>query len=75
MPLPHGKGLVNICKTWRSSPLRAKHDSFMIVGFFKATAETDKTRSMIGSDVCQNPVTGLPVLRVWDDKVNAHNVA
>ncbi len=47
----------------------------MIFGFFKATAETGKTRSMIGSDVCQNPVTGLPVLRVWDDKVNAHTVA
>ena len=47
----------------------------MIFGFFKATAEADKTRSMIGSDVCQNPVTGLPVLQVWDDKVNAYTVA
>ena len=47
----------------------------MIFGFFKATAETDETGSMIGSDVCQNPVTGLPVSRLWDDKVNAHTVA
>ena len=43
--------------------------------FFKAVAETDETESMIGGDVCQKPVTGLPVLRVWDDKVNAHTVA
>ena len=75
MPLPHGKELVNICKTWRYSPLRAKHDRFITVGFFKAAAETDETGSMIGGDVCQNPVGGLPMLRVWDDKVNAHTVA
>ena len=75
MPLPHGKGLVNICKTWRYSPLRAKHDRFIASGFFKAAAETDKTRSKIGRYGCQNPVTSLPVLRVWDDKVNAHTVA
>jgi hypothetical protein len=47
----------------------------MIFGFFKFAAETGETGSMIGGDVCQNPLTGLPVLRVWDDKVNAHTVA
>ena len=47
----------------------------MIFGFFKAAAETDETGSMIGGDVCQSPVGGLLMLRVWDDKVNAHTVA
>jgi hypothetical protein len=47
----------------------------MIFGFYKATAKTDETGSMIGSDACQNPVAGMPALRVWDDKVNAHTVA
>ena len=47
----------------------------MTFDFFKAAGETDDTRSMIGRDGCQNPVTGLPLLRVWDDKVNAHTVA
>jgi hypothetical protein len=47
----------------------------MIFGFFKAAAETDETGSMIGGDVCQNPVGGLPMLRVWDDGVNAYTVA
>ena len=47
----------------------------MIFGFFKAAAETDETESMIGGDVCQNPVGGLPMLRVWDNKGNAHTVA
>ncbi len=47
----------------------------MIFGFFKAAVETDETGSMIGGDVCQNPVGGLLVLRVWDDRVNAHTVA
>ena len=75
MPLPRGRGLVNICKTWRYSPLRAKHDRFIIVGFFKAATKTDETGLMIGRDGCQNPITGLPVLQVWDDKVNAHTVA
>ncbi len=75
MRLPHGRGLVNICKNWRYSPLRAKHDRFTIFGFLKLRRETDETGSMIGRDGCQNPVTGLPVLRVWDDKVDAHTVA
>ena len=75
MPLPHGMGLVNICKTWRNSPSHAKHDRFVVVCFFKAAAETDETGPMIGRDGCQNPITGLRVLRVWDDKVNAHTVA
>ena len=47
----------------------------MIFSFFKAAAETEETGSMIGGDVCQNPVTGLPVLRVWDDKVDARTIA
>ena len=47
----------------------------MIFGFFKSAAETDETGSMIGGDVCQNPVGGLPMLRVWDDGVNAYTVA
>ena len=47
----------------------------MVSSLFKAAAETDKTGSMIGRYGCQNPVTSLPVLRVWDDKVNAHTVA
>jgi hypothetical protein len=29
------QGLVNICKNWRYSPLRAKHDRFTIFGFLK----------------------------------------
>ena len=33
----------------------------MIFGFFKFAAETGETGSMIGGDVCQNPLTGLPV--------------
>ena len=47
----------------------------MIFGFFKAAAETYETGSMIGGDVCQNPVGGLPMLRVCDDGVNAYTVA
>ena len=47
----------------------------MFFGFFKASTETGETGSMIGRDGYQNPVGGLPVLRVWDDKVNAHTVA
>ena len=48
---------------------------FFGFSFFKAAAESDETGSMIGGDACQNPVTGLPVLQVWDDMVNAHTVA
>ena len=47
----------------------------MTLGFFKASTETDETGSMIGRDGYKNSVAGLPVLRVWDDKVNAHTVA
>ena len=47
----------------------------MIFSFFKASTETDETGSMIGRDGYQNSVGGLPVLRVWDDKFNAHTVA
>ena len=47
----------------------------MTFGFFKASTETDETGSMIGRNGCQNPVSGLLVLRVWDEKVNAHTVA
>ena len=47
----------------------------MIFGFFKSSVETGETGSMFGRDGCQNPVTGLPLLRLWDDKVNAHTVA
>tara|TARA_B100001093_G_scaffold286630_1_gene273816 strand:+ start:837 stop:992 length:156 start_codon:yes stop_codon:yes gene_type:complete len=42
---------------------------------FKVAVETEETGSMIGGDICQNLGAGLPVLRVWDDKVNAHTVA
>ena len=66
---------MNICKNWRHSPSRAKHDRFITLGRFKAAAESEETGSMIGGDVCQNPVGGLPMLRVWDYKVNAHTVA
>jgi hypothetical protein len=37
--------------------------------------ETDEAGSMIGRGGYQNSVGGLPVLRVWDDKFNAHTVA
>ena len=47
----------------------------MIFGFFIASTETDETGSMIGHDGYQNSVGGLPVLRVRDDKFNAHTVA
>ena len=47
----------------------------MVLGFVKAAAETDEIGSMIGRDGCQSPVGGLPVLRVWDEKVNAHTIA
>jgi hypothetical protein len=47
----------------------------MIFGFVKASMEADETGSMIGRDGYQNSVAGLPVLRLWDDKVNAHTVA
>ena len=67
--------MANICKIWRYSPLRAKHDKFTTFGFFKAVAKTDTTGSMIGRDGRETPVTGLPGLRLWDDKVNAHTVA
>ena len=43
--------------------------------FRKAVVETDETWPMIGHDGCQDPITGLPDLRVWDYKVNAHTVA